>query len=250
MTASECEPAIAGGEHHDAGFHAWGELWNSLDPVLLLVLGGIVGYIFAISRDRLSAVRSRKIEAITKLHERVLEIERKELSDGRNMTMAIGVKGGTKKREGLLSDDEVDYLSMLEKWRQDLHEEEARARLWIDRRTVRLVSAYFITMMQCKSWEEFGQGNLLEDVDFLTNLRLIFGRTNGVLKKIVIRHSKTGYPRLVDCLLLSDLCLSVIQRRVRLEISTPLCFRVMSLWWSFLEWQYKARNPKTHHSVT
>ena len=211
---------------------------------MLLVVGGIVGYIFAISRDRLSTVRSRKIDAITKLHERVLEIERRELSDGRSMTMAIGVKGGTKKREDLFSDHEVDYLLMLEKWRQDLHEEEARARLWIDRRTVRLVSAYFIMMMKCKSWEEFGKGSLLEDADFLSNLRLTFRRTNRVLKKTVIRHSKTGHPRLVDCLLLSDLCLSVIQRRVRLEISTPLCFRVMSLWWSILEWQYKAKNPR------
>lgn len=244
MTASECKQAIPGGEKLDADFHAWGALWNSLDPLVLLLVGGIVGYIFAISRDRLSAIRSRKIDAITNLHERVLEIERRELSDGRNLTMAIGVDGGTKKREGLLSDSEVDYLSMLEQWRQKLHEEEDRARLWIDRRTVRLVSAYFILMMQCKSWEEFGQGNLLEDIDFVTNLRLIFGRENGVLKKIVVKHSKTGNPRLVDCLLLSDLCLSVIQRRVRLEISAPLCFRIMSSWWSLLEWTYKARNPK------
>ena len=154
-------------------------------------------------------------------------------------------KGNCQIREDLLSDSEVDYLSMLEKWRQDLHEEETRARLWIDRRTVRLVSAYFILMMHCKSWEEFGQGNLIEDADFLTNLRLIFGRTNSVLNKIVIKHSKTGYPRLVDCLLLSDLCLSVIQRRVRLEISAPFCFRVMSMWWNLLEWQHRVRNPKT-----
>ena len=81
MTESVGNPAIAGGESPDADFHAWGELWNSLDPLMLLLVGGIVGYIFAISRDRLSAVRSRKIEAITQLHERVLEIEKRELSD-------------------------------------------------------------------------------------------------------------------------------------------------------------------------
>ena len=244
MTASEGEPGITEVKNHDGDFLTWGELWNSLDPLMLLLVGGIVGYIFAISRDRLSVVRSRKIEAITKLHERVLEIERKELSDGRNMTMAIGVKGGTKKREGLLSDSEADYLSILEKWRHDLHEEEDRARLWIDRRTVRLVRAYFILMMQCKSWDEFGQGDLIENTDFLNSLRLIFGRANGVLKKIIIRHSKTGLPRLVDCLLLSDMCLSVIQRRVRLEISAPVCFRAMSVWWRFEELQYEVRNPK------
>ena len=58
------------------------------------------------------------------------------------MTMAIAVEGGTKQRSGLLSDSEVNYLSRLAKWRKDLNEEEDRARLWIDRRTVRLVSAY------------------------------------------------------------------------------------------------------------
>ena len=244
MTASGDKPVEVGGGRPDADFRAWPELWDSLDPLMLLLVGGIVGYIFAISRDRLSAVRSRKIEAIAKLHERVLEIERNELSDGRNMTLAIGVHGSTKKREGLLSDSEVNYLSRLEQWRRDLHEEEDRARLWIDRRTVRLVRAYFLLMMQCKSWDEFGQGNLIKDTEFLNNLRLIFGRKNGVLKKIVIRHTQTGDPRLVDCLLLSDMCLSVIQRRVRLEISAPTCFRAMSAWWRFQEWQCEVRNPK------
>ena len=33
--------------------------------------------------------------------------------------------------------------------------------------------------------------------------------------------------------------------RVRLEISAPLRFCVMSALWNLLEWQYKARNPKT-----
>ena len=213
--------------------------------VTLLLIGAIAGYIFAISRDRVSAIRSRKIEAITKLHERVLEIERSELSDGKSMALAVAVEGGTKKRSGLMSDSEVDYLSRLDKWRQDLLEEEDRARLWMDRRTVRLVSAYFLLMMQCRSWEECGQGNLIEDTDFLNRLRLIFGRAKGVLKKVVIRHSKTGNPRLVDCVVLSDMCLSVIQRRVRLEVSALFCFRAMSLWWRLLEWHYEMRNSKT-----
>ena len=70
--------------------------------VTLLLIGGIAGYIFAVSRDRVSAIRSRKIDAITKLHERVLEIEKSELSDGRSMTMAVAVEGGTKKRSALM----------------------------------------------------------------------------------------------------------------------------------------------------
>ncbi len=212
--------------------------------IALLLVGGIVGFLFAVSRDRVSAIRSRKIEAIGRLHERVLEIERNELSDGKSMAMAVSVLGGTKKRSGLLEDEEVDYLSQLQKWRQELQEEENRARLWVDRRTVRLVSAYFILMMECKSWDEFGQGNLIEDENFLGCLRLIFGRKHGVLKKVVVTHSKTGQPRLVDCLLLSDMCLSVIQRRVRLELSAPIFFRAMSMWWGLLEWFYKMR----HHT--
>ena len=192
----------------------------------LLLVGGVAGYIFAISRDRVSAIRSKKIEGITRLHECVLEIERNELSDGKSMTLAVIVEGGTKKRSGLLSDSELEYLSRLEKWREKLREEENLARLWIDRHTVHLVGAYFMLMMQCKSWKDFGQGNLLEDKTFLENMRLIFGRTDGVLKKVVIRHSKSGESRLVNCVLLSDMCLSVIQRRVRLEVSSPLCFRV------------------------
>ena len=213
--------------------------------VALLLIGAIVGYVCGISRDRVSAVRLRKIEAITKLHERVLKIQRKELSDGTSMALAVAVKGGTKKRNGLMSDAEVDYLSRLGKWRQDVLEEEQRARLWMDRRTVRLVSAYFLLMMQCRSWEECGQGKLIEDTQFLDRLRLIFGRTKGVLKKVVIRHSKTGDPRLVNCVLLSDMCLSVIQRRVRLEVSALLCFRAMSLWWRLLEWRHDMRESKT-----
>ena len=210
----------------------------------LLLVGGIGGYIFSISRDRVSAIRSKQIDAITKLHERVLEIEKHELSDRTSMAVAVAVEGGTKTRSGLMSDSEVDYLSRLEKWRQELLEEEDRARLWIDRRTVRLVSAYFLLMMQCKSWEEFGQGNLVEDTTVLENMRLIFGRTEGVLKKVVIRHSKTGKSWLVNCVLLSDMCLSVIQRRVRLEVSAPLCFRAKSLWWGLLEWQNEAKHSR------
>ena len=213
--------------------------------VTLVLIGAIAGYILAVSRDRVSAIRSRKIETITKLHERVLEIERSELSDGKGMALAVAVEGGTKKRSGLMSDSDVDYLSRLDKWRQDLLEEEDRARLWMDGRTVRLVSAYFLLMMQCRNWEECGQGNLIEDTDFLNRLRLIFGRAKGVLKKVVIRHSKTGNPRLVDCVVLSDMCLSVIQRRVRLEVSALFCFRAMSLWWRLLEWHYEMRNSKT-----
>ncbi len=201
----------------------------------MTIVGAIAGYILAVSRDRGTAIRTKKIEAISRLHDRVLEIEGKELSDGKSQTMMIPVDGGTRK-SGPLSDYEVEYQSRLERWRQELHEEELRVRLWIDRRTVALVSNYFLLMMQCQSWADFGQGSLIEEAEFLRRLRSIFGRTGGTLEVIVIKHSKTGQSWLVDCLLLSDLCLDVIQRRVRLEVSSPVRYRAMSLWWRSLDW--------------
>ena len=95
-------------------------------------------------------------------------------------------------------------------------------------------------MMHCKHWEEFGQGLLIEDAEFLRHLKCIFGRififggAEHVLREITIRNSKTGEPRLVDCILLSDMCLEVIQRRVRLEVSCPFWFRLKSIWWKWL----------------
>ena len=72
-------------------------------------------------------------------------------------TLAVPVHGGTKKRSGLLSEEEVDHHSRLGHWRQELNEEEDRARLWIDRGTVYLVSNYFLLMMHCKNWKNSGK---------------------------------------------------------------------------------------------
>ena len=201
--------------------------WMQLVPLLV---GAILGYVLAVARDRLTAIRRQQIAAMRKLHERVLEIERAELHDGQNIVLAVDVRGGSKKRTQPMSTEEVEDLSKLSQWRQKLREEEDRARLWIDTHTVHLVSSYFILMMQCKSWEEFGEGLLIEDATFRRYLRYIFGNENNVLNKIVIRTKETGEPWLVNCVLLSYLCLDVIQRRIRLEVSYPLCFRVGKLY--------------------
>ena len=108
-----------------------------------ILVGGVVGYLFAVARDRKSMIRSRKIEAIDSLHNRVLQIEKKELSDGKAFRLAVGIEGGSEPRTGSLSDWEVQYQSKLGVWRRELREEENRASLWIDQRTVRLVGAYF-----------------------------------------------------------------------------------------------------------
>ena len=76
----------------------------------------------------------------------------------------------------------------------------------------------------------------MEDEHFLRNLRLVFGRTNDVLKKVVMRHSKTREPILLDVVLLSDMCLKVIQQHFRLEVSAPLRYFAMSIVWGLLDW--------------
>ena len=215
--------------------------WMQFVVPLIAALGG---YLFGVARDRSSAIRTKKIDAITQFHERVLEIERKEMSDEKSITLAVSVHGGTKKQSGLLSEEEVSHYSRLDHWRQELNEEEDRARLWIDRGTVYLVSNYFLLMMHCRNWGKWGQGNLTKDKHFLHYLRCIFGRTGNVLRKVVITNSTTGEPRVVDCILLSDLCLEIIQRRVRLEVSSPFWFGLKSLWWRCLVWQEAKNFPE------
>ena len=77
--------------------------WMQFVVPLIAALGG---YLFGVARDRSSAIRTKQIEAITQLHERVLEIERKEMSDEKSITLAVSVHGGTKKQSGLLSEEE------------------------------------------------------------------------------------------------------------------------------------------------
>ena len=201
-----------------------------MERVVLLLSGGVSGAIvtwLGVARDRLAAVRIQQIDAMTRLHERVLEIARKELFDGKSMTLAVRVEGGTRTPRTLLDSEEVEYQSRLGQWREKLREEEDRARLWIDAHTVRLVSTYFLVMMQCSSWEEFGQGILTEDKEFIRRLRVMFGgNTNRVLNDVVKRRSDNKKAWLVDCVELSDRCLSVIQRRVRREIAHPVLFGI------------------------
>ena len=213
--------------------------WINLASVLFAL---VIGYILGTRRDRHFAILSKKIECVDRLHDRVLEIEKNELSDGTRLTLAVPVVGGAGKRNDPMTDIEIEYLSRLQAWRQQLLEDEDRARLWISSRTVRIVSHYFLLMMHCKSWNDFGKGNLIEDPSFLYYLHSIFGSTRAVLKKVVIIHSTTGEPRILNCVSLSDMCLDVIQQRIRLEMSAPLLFRAMLLWWNFRERQLKRKH--------
>lgn len=202
-----------------------------IEPVVLLAGGTAFGWALGVARDRMSAVRAQQITAIAQLHERVLEVARKELYDGTNMTLAVRVKGGTKARHTPMDTEEVEYQTLLGQWREKLRKEEDRARLWIDAHTVDLVTAYFLLMMQCSGWDEFGQGNLTEDKSFMRHLRVVFGRrTNRVLKAVIKTKSSSAEAWLLDCVQLSDRCLSVIQRRIHREVAHPFRFRLERRW--------------------
>ena len=164
-----------------------------LESVILSSLFGLfVGYLLGTWRDRFSAIRSKEIEAITRLHEQVLMIEKMELSDGRQRTLGVPVEARRKQEGRELTDEEVDYLAKLTQWREQLREEEDRAGLWIDRQTIGLVRNYCLLMMLCSRWDDYGTGNPTDDDQFKHYLRAIFGSEDKVSKKIIEKHSQTG----------------------------------------------------------
>ena len=144
--------------------------------VLTALFAGVLGYFLALTKDRSNTIHAKKMEVMTKLHERVLDIEKTELSDAKRRTVAVPIIPERKPREDLLSQEEFTYMQKQAKWREELYEEERGAGLWLSRKTVQLVSGYFILMMTCKTWGEFTQsGSLIEDETFLNCLRRIFG---------------------------------------------------------------------------
>lgn len=89
---------------------------------------------------RLATMRTKQIEVINDLHQRALEIEQMELSDGKGFTHAVRVNGRSDQGQEPMSDAEAAYLAKQVKWREQLRMEVRRARLLIDGRTVSLVS--------------------------------------------------------------------------------------------------------------
>ena len=164
---------------------------------------------------------------MTNLHEHVLKIENMELSDGESRTLAVHVDPVRRKEDSQLSNAKMDYINKLEQWREELYQEERRARLWLSRKTVDLVGHYFILMMCCKSWHRLGKGSLVEDQSFLKCLSCIFGNTEDILadERIVTRYDHNKEPYLVDCIYLSNKCLEVIQKRMSLEIALFPCLQ-------------------------
>ena len=195
---------------------------------LTLFLGGIGGYFLGTARDQHKSIGVKKIKTAERLYERVLEIEKKELSDSKNATLAVSLWPTSEPKEPL-NPEEVAYQHQLGLWRLSLREEENRSRLWLDSSTISAVGSYFVLMMLCRSWEDIGQGNLIEDETFLWHLKNIFGGTRKIIKKVTVKHSQTGEPRLLECVRLSNMCLANIQRRLSREVSSPRRFRFRRL---------------------
>lgn len=197
--------------------------WTQYWPLLV---SGLIGYILGVTRDRLAAIRAKQVETISQLQARVVEIMRTELFDGRSMRLTVALQGGIRQHRRL-SDEEVGYDSEVSRWRETLQEEEDKARLWIDVQTIDMVSAYSLLASHCTTWDLFGQGNLTEDRRFRNYMRCIFGKqANQVLKEVTI-EDRTGKPWLLNLIVLSHRCLSTIQRRIRLEVQSPLRSRLV-----------------------
>ena len=207
---------------------------DGLIPILLPLITAALGYVIGRARDRGSAIHKKQVEAVTQLHERILEIEF-ELVDSKGITLMVPVLARPGHEHSDMTEEDADHFGRLLEFRNNLRDEERRARLWLDRRTVDLVSKYLLLMMHCKSWEQFGQGRLTDDRDFKYYLRAIFGETERVMSGIVEVHSETKEPWMVNCVLLSHMCLETIQRRIHLEISSPLLFRLRSISWQRME---------------
>ena len=207
---------------------------DALIPALFPLLTAIVGYVIGRARDRGSAIHKKQVEAVAQLHERILDIEI-ELVDSKGIALMVPVSARPGQEHGLMKEEDADHLGKLSEFRDKLRDEERRARLWIDRQTVDLVSKYSLLMMHCKSWEQFGQGQLTDDSDFKYYSRVIFGKTGRVMSEAVKRHSETKEPWMINCVVLSHMCLETIQRRIHLEISSPFLFYLRSIWWRRME---------------
>ena len=102
----------------------------------LAAFTALAGYVFGIAKDR----SNKKMEAITKLHDRVIEIDKNTLFAGDSRTLIVSVVPARKYRSSQLSKEEFDdCVNKLQQWRDDLFEEERRARLWLSKETVDLV---------------------------------------------------------------------------------------------------------------
>ena len=192
-----------------------------------LLVSGVAGYILGMTRDRLATIRAQQVDAIARLQEHVVEVTGKELFDGSNVKLTVALQGGTNSSTGV-REEQSQYDSEVYAWHENLRKEEDKARLWINVLTVDMISVYVLIMSHCRTWERDGEGVLTEDPRFLDYMRCVFGgSTNRIINQVVITRVATGEPWCLNLIALSHLCLSAIQRRIRLEVKSPLRFRLV-----------------------
>ena len=61
----------------------------NLLTVFTALFAGVLGYVLALAKDHSSSLHAKKMEAMTRLHERVLEIEKMELSDANRRMLLV-----------------------------------------------------------------------------------------------------------------------------------------------------------------
>lgn len=200
--------------------------WISLFPSASLLLA-LLAYFLGTARDRLSSIRAKQIEAMTQLHEYILETAEMESFDGETQHLLVSIQGKPKTKP--LSNQQVDYQNKLNAWRMKFYKECNRAKFWMNGKTVDLVQSYAFLMEICTNWAAYRQGDLLEYPLFRKYLTEIFGseEVEDVLKQTAV-HGKY-----LDIFRLSDMCLKIIRERIRLEISSPGRFRLKLLWERF-----------------
>ena len=186
--------------------------------VFIGVITLLIGYILAISRERLSTIYNEKIKVINQLHDKILKIERNELSDGKMVKIHICVHVPETKDNSNLSIEQVKYQNKLMQWRNELYDEQRRAQLWIDPLVTDLITKYMFLMMKCKHWEEFGNGSILKDEEFIHYLKFIFQNEKKIINDKTIIDSLHGKPWLLNTHALSQACFRVIQNKIRQEI--------------------------------
>ena len=184
-----------------------------LTTIFTTIAGLAVAYIVG----RSHTLHVKKLEAMTKFYERVVELEGMPLSDKKGTILVAINKIVDTDDSSLMTEEELVYLIKQSEWRQQLHGDELKARLFISKETVELVRQYFLLMMHCQHWQEFGKGNLLEDEYFLRYLGGVFGNIEDVLEDedIILRGRGPLFVNRAD---LSKKCLEEIQKRMSLEV--------------------------------
>ena len=193
--------------------------------IVATLVGAIAGFYFGLLRDRSKEIRTQQVKVASILNERLVKIEKQELTDSKTTTLNVQVVSGPQRTERL-SDAEIEQLNKWIQYREELLDELNRARLWLHANTVSAMSNYSHLLTICKNWETETTGQIIiEDKRFLFGMKVVFGiKWKKTLKSIVHGSSNTKATWLVNCTRLSHLCRQNIQSRIFTQIKHPFYF--------------------------